>query len=447
MVDSKKIYCGAKSPPPSGRPLGSAEQCKRQHRLFGVRVLGSHAAQTLTIARVNMMANGPVYCGAKRQGKTSYGTADACKSKRQHRLYGQFSISGRNGRNNSNNSNTSTANNNNTLVNNGNNRPRNRALSYAELPADPKSLRDIRQILTDPKYLEKSDQLRVRPSKIEGAGQGLFTTEPIGKRVGIVHYFGRPLLRLRNADDNGRVLTIQEQPKWLTDAAYLKYKQPDGSVIVRSELGNSFANWASYVNDSTVGPRPTKPNCKFTKRGELMSTDKIKSNAELTVEYGTDFWSKYLIKLDAGRSRAMRKELLEHAAKATRSNKEHAASGAREYGLMTKFGPDGPKHSKVAWLVRKILTELPGKRLVRMALYHMPAGGSKNHEAPGRPVDGHWVLIAPLDMAKAAERGNVRFSNGSKLTPGFGQAVLARGDERARIPKAGNYLVMQFAPA
>ena len=119
-------------------------------------------------------------------------------------------------------------------------------------------------------------RLRVAPSTIEGAGEGLFATQAIAAHETIGFY-------------RGEVLTLREALQ-LKDRDYLMGGfGPNAHVDAR----NAFAMPGRYVNDSFD---PTRLNARFdkskaTRSARVVALRDIEEGEEIFASYGRSYWT------------------------------------------------------------------------------------------------------------------------------------------------------------
>jgi len=134
-------------------------------------------------------------------------------------------------------------------------------------------------------HKKSADFLKVKPSSLPGAGQGLFTTENISKNTVLLPYVGVRLdfdaFKDKYAlDENG------DATRNLNDFKYI-LELPGKTYIDASDIKTS--NASRFVNHNLS----KRCNCIFTCKGNLVSTKKIFAGEELFVNYAPWF-SAYL---------------------------------------------------------------------------------------------------------------------------------------------------------
>ena len=142
-------------------------------------------------------------------------------------------------------------------------------------------------------HTKSLDHLRIKPSKIRGAGKGLYTTTHRGPGNIVGHYTGEHLTKKQvESRYPGRTLgeyTIKVGPHW----AGRKYVRKSTWIDARkSNSGNM-----RYINtcDAPAGTRKAcRNNVEFVQVGPMVEVNVcpgriVKKDAELYVSYGPDY--------------------------------------------------------------------------------------------------------------------------------------------------------------
>jgi len=125
--------------------------------------------------------------------------------------------------------------------------------------------------------LEK--QLKVKRSKLKGAGKGLFTTKAIPKGTKIVEY-------------KGRVTTWKEVNEQKGHNGYIYYVNRRHVI----DAWRTRSALARYANDAQglVRAEGLRNNCSYEEEGLrvfITSTKDIPAGSELFVGYGREYWA------------------------------------------------------------------------------------------------------------------------------------------------------------
>ncbi len=126
-------------------------------------------------------------------------------------------------------------------------------------------------------FAENSEIVELKPSKIAGAGTGLFAKKKIKKGDFICWYFGVLI---------GKDMTENEY----YDSDYLLTNPHLQNYVIDAE--DPLSCFGRYANDSLS---LRKTNSKFqyytnTQSAGLEATKDIKKGEEIYVSYGTEFW-------------------------------------------------------------------------------------------------------------------------------------------------------------
>lgn len=124
--------------------------------------------------------------------------------------------------------------------------------------------------------------LKVKPSRIEGAGRGLFTTSKIRKGDTIVEYLGEKLtwkqcLRKYKHNPHELVYVFSVTDENCIDA----HSKTDGLAKFANDANGSF-DVGRYAN-----------NCEYQiikGRPYIVATKNINPNKEILVDYGDEYW-------------------------------------------------------------------------------------------------------------------------------------------------------------
>lgn len=122
------------------------------------------------------------------------------------------------------------------------------------------------------------EYLIVKPSQIEGAGKGLYTTKEISRGTKIVEY-------------KGKIITWAYALEHEDENPYLYYVSDDYVIDGKSKK----MSLASYVNDARGLTRIKSllNNCKYVQEENkvfVVATKYIPEGAEILVGYGKEYW-------------------------------------------------------------------------------------------------------------------------------------------------------------
>ena len=128
-------------------------------------------------------------------------------------------------------------------------------------------------------HLKKQEGLRVKPSGIQGAGMGLFTTKPFKKNEKIANYTGEQMSRTQiNQRYPGN--TVGEYV--LCDGNRSNSRCVDGR-----KTNSSVARFANDAKGTTQ-----RNNARFLQRGfGIKAGRNIPANREVLVPYGRTYWT------------------------------------------------------------------------------------------------------------------------------------------------------------
>jgi hypothetical protein len=138
----------------------------------------------------------------------------------------------------------------------------------------------VRRVVGAPhSHLRLESWTSIRPSTIDGAGEGVFAERAFRKGTVLGYYTGAHVHENRRCGD---------------DDAYLLALDNRGYVID----GNLCGNWTRKMNDAAVGVglRRSKPGSNNVEWGsdannEVRAARYIRKNEELTLDYGPEYWS------------------------------------------------------------------------------------------------------------------------------------------------------------
>ena len=114
--------------------------------------------------------------------------------------------------------------------------------------------------------------IEVRPSRMEGAGQGLFARRPIAKGDFIVEYTGVRIPTKEANEHQGRYLFEVEGTDWTVD-------------------GEPSSSPAKYINHSC------DPNAEARVEDEhinMYAVRDIKREEEITIDYGQEYFDEFI---------------------------------------------------------------------------------------------------------------------------------------------------------
>lgn len=115
----------------------------------------------------------------------------------------------------------------------------------------------------------------VKPSRIPGAGRGVFAVVDIPAHRVLGYY-------------RGRLLTAAE-----FDAAYGARQATYVLMVAKNKYVDAsdpaHANWTAMINDARGSGART--NCVFTGGGTIKTKRRIAAGEELLVAYGADYWA------------------------------------------------------------------------------------------------------------------------------------------------------------
>lgn len=140
--------------------------------------------------------------------------------------------------------------------------------------------------ILDRKGVPYEKQVKVKKSKIKGAGKGVFAMTNILPFVVIGVYKGHFL--------------SEEEAIRLKNQTYLLRIHPGRYYIDAKD--KSISNWTRYINDP-YGPKRDKKwkkrrkhvkNVAFSPDGFIYTIRPIEKGEELLVDYGDDYWEQYL---------------------------------------------------------------------------------------------------------------------------------------------------------
>lgn len=114
--------------------------------------------------------------------------------------------------------------------------------------------------------------VEIRPSKIAGAGNGVYALRRFEKGELLGFYTGAYVLH-RNS--------VREGHYALEATAH--------RVIDGAQCGN----WTKYMNDGTHGAKRSRSNAAFGDDAAVNATKVIRPGAEILVDYGSDYWDVY----------------------------------------------------------------------------------------------------------------------------------------------------------
>lgn len=130
-------------------------------------------------------------------------------------------------------------------------------------------------------HLEQKGRLKIRPSKIVGAAQGLYTTKPIEEGQFIAPYTGDHIATNR--------------PNYAGGPYVLKVKNNPTKTFIDAKKTNTGE--ARYVNDCKPNDANCSINAEFvynhrTKKAGVKATKDIPADAEVYAKYGPNYWGK-----------------------------------------------------------------------------------------------------------------------------------------------------------
>ena len=124
--------------------------------------------------------------------------------------------------------------------------------------------------------------LKVKSSRIEGAGRGLFTTSKIREGDVIVEYLGEKLTWKQ---------CLQRYKRDLSELVYV-FSVTDDNCIDAHPIPDALAKFANDANWSYDVGRYTN-NCEYQiikGRPYIVATEDINANKEILVDYGEEYW-------------------------------------------------------------------------------------------------------------------------------------------------------------
>lgn len=125
-------------------------------------------------------------------------------------------------------------------------------------------------------HLLKETGLFVKPSKVPGAGDGLFTSKPIKKNTNIAKYEGE------------RISKTELDRRYGDATAPYVLEYPRGVFIDARSTQSSIAR---YANACDYPGNRRACNAKLSGvNGYLRSTKNIASGAEILTPYGSEYW-------------------------------------------------------------------------------------------------------------------------------------------------------------
>ena len=129
--------------------------------------------------------------------------------------------------------------------------------------------------------------LFVAPSRIEGAGMGLFTRSRLAKGTCLGYYTGTVLATypsehdLANYRNGDYFMDIRRRPPWLPRATWDSCKQ-GGAVLVDGTCALSYVNCCRGDHDAW--------NCDVLMTGAYVVNRALEAGEEVVVSYGPFYW-------------------------------------------------------------------------------------------------------------------------------------------------------------
>mmetsp|Transcript_11070 Transcript_11070/g.20124 ORF Transcript_11070/g.20124 Transcript_11070/m.20124 type:complete len:183 (+) Transcript_11070:61-609(+) len=142
------------------------------------------------------------------------------------------------------------------------------------------------------------DDVKVKRSRIRGAGQGLYSMKAIQKGMRLPHHY------------DGKRLTLKEFEK-LQDCTYVMGLFGRNMKHVAIDAKNE-AHPLRYVNGARTEMQRKLINCKIVQsRGKVYyeTTRSVKAGEELIVDYGKGYWDGVMHMHELGNLRGLQKAL------------------------------------------------------------------------------------------------------------------------------------------
>lgn len=135
-------------------------------------------------------------------------------------------------------------------------------------------------------------EAKIAPSRIKGAGNGVFApcATPAGVTIG--YYAGKQITH-EEAERNpsAYILEVAHNTN-LERCKVIPLSRPDEggrrSILIDAS-DRSVANWCSMVNDYRGSGK--QPNVQFKKNGALVTIAQLRKGEELLLDYGNDYWN------------------------------------------------------------------------------------------------------------------------------------------------------------
>ena len=119
--------------------------------------------------------------------------------------------------------------------------------------------------------------VRAAPSRIAGAGPGVFARVPLPRNMDLGFFRGE------------RLSKAQVDARWGTQCAPYTLQLGRSRTYVDA-VDPRFRNWTALVNDAR-GSGST-PNCAFSAHGVLHTLRPVQTDDELLVDYGVEYWDE-----------------------------------------------------------------------------------------------------------------------------------------------------------
>ena len=130
-------------------------------------------------------------------------------------------------------------------------------------------------------HLEKVEHVKIKPSKIPGAGMGLFTTIKRPAHRLVASYSGELVSRKKNDYGGDYVIQLSNKPP---------YKYVDGRKT--SSSAGRFSNMARRGDKGVRNNAHLAPDYKHPGQAKVVSNNKaIPANREVFTSYGRSYWS------------------------------------------------------------------------------------------------------------------------------------------------------------
>ena len=123
----------------------------------------------------------------------------------------------------------------------------------------------------------------VKESTIKGAGKGVFATRDIEKNTKVLEYTGKVVTSVSKTKKNGQYTIMVKNGYYIDGAEESKTNAHLVNDVYKTRRRTNL-RWSIFYGNKEKG---------LTPRVWMVSTRKIKKDAELFIAYGDDYWYEH----------------------------------------------------------------------------------------------------------------------------------------------------------